>query len=178
MTGLPGALLGAVLIAALMTFGDFVWARFITAHRTVFGLLHGLFLCLAIGLWLGVPRDRAARGALGGAAIGLAAAAGFYLLAPLLRYAAMFPAWMAFWVALAFLQYRWLGEPRAPTRQALLRGVVAAGASGVAFYLVSGIWTRPSPGGPQYPRHFLSWAVAFLPGFLALALRKAAAARG
>jgi hypothetical protein len=38
------------------------------------------------------------------------------------------------------------------------------------FYLISGIWTRPSPGGPDYLVHFLSWSVAFLPGFLALFL--------
>lgn len=34
-----------------MTFGDFVWARYITAHRAVFGLRHGLLLCLVIGLY-------------------------------------------------------------------------------------------------------------------------------
>ncbi len=89
----------------------------------------------------------------------------------------MFPAWMAFWIALAFLQGRFLGEPVTSIRGALLRGLVAAVASGLAFYAISGIWTRPAPGGPDYPGHFLSWVFAFLPGFLALALRKVAPAR-
>ena len=174
MTGLPSALLATLLIAGLMTCGDFVWARFVPAHRAVLGLLHGLLLCLAIGLTLGLPRGRALVGSAWGAAIGVGAALFFYALAPLLGYGAMFPAWMAFWIALAFLQGRSLGEPKAPTREILVRGLVAAVASGLAFYAISGIWTRPSPGGPDYVRHFLSWAFAFLPGFLALGLRRAA----
>ncbi len=172
MTGIPSAFLGTLLIAVLMTFGDFLWARFVTAHRPVWGLLHGLVLCLAIGLHLGVPRGRAFVGALGGAAIGLGAGVFFYALAPLLGYGAMFPAWMAFWIALAFLQGRALGEPKDPTRDIVVRGLAAAVASGLAFYAISGIWTRPAPGGPDYARHFLSWAFAFLPGFLALGLRR------
>jgi hypothetical protein len=172
MTAIPSALLATLLIAALMTFGDFVWARHVTAHRMVWGLLHGLALCLAIGLCLGLPRGRALAGGLGGAAIGLGAALSFYALAPLLRYGAMFPAWMAFWIALAFLQGRGLGDPKEPTRESLARGLAAAVASGLAFYAISGIWTKPSPGGPDYPRHFFSWGFAFLPGFLALGVRR------
>jgi hypothetical protein len=175
MSGIPSALLGTLLIAALMTFGDFLWARFITAHRAVWGVLHGLLLCLAIGLYLGTPRRRALAAALWGAAIGVGAAVFFYVLAPLLGYGAMFPAWMAFWIALAFLQGRGLGEPKASAREILVRGLVAAVLSGLAFYAISGIWTRPSPGGPDYPQHFLSWTIAFLPGFLALGLRRTAA---
>jgi hypothetical protein len=79
VSGVLPALLGAVLIAALMTLGDFVWARFVPAHRVVYG------------------------------------------------------------------------------------------------HSISGIWTRPAPGGPDYPWHFLSWSFAFLPGFLALSLRRTAA---
>lgn len=170
MTGIVQALTAAVLIAALMTFGDFVWARFVPAHRVVYGLLHGLLLCLAIGLSLGIPRARPGRGALGGAVIGLLAALLFYALAPLLGWGAMFPAWMAFWIAFAVLEGCGLGEPRKTTRESVARGVVAAAASGVAFYAISGIWTHPAPGGPDYPRHFGSWTIAFLPGFLALAV--------
>jgi hypothetical protein len=175
VSGIPSALLGTLVIAALMTFGDFVWARFVPAHRVVLGLLHGLALCLAIGLYLGLPRRRVLTGVLGGAAIGLGAAVFFYVLAPLLGFGAMFPAWMAFWIALAVLQGRGMGEPKAPLTEIVVRGLVAALASGLAFYAISGIWTRPAPGGPDYPRHFLSWAFAFLPGFLALGLRRGAA---
>jgi hypothetical protein len=173
MAGVVPALLAAVLIAALMTLGDFVWARFVPSHRVVYGLLHGLALCLAMGLVLGVPRRRAIRGAVGGAAIGLSAALFFYALAPFLGWRAMLPAWMAFWIALAFLQGRGLGAPTAPVSEIVARGSIAAVASGLAFWLISGIWTQPpGPGGPDYPRHFLSWAFAFLPGFLALGLRR------
>jgi hypothetical protein len=168
MTGVVQAFCAAVLIAALMTFGDFVWARFVTAHRIVYGLLHGLLLCLAVGLSLGVPRGRPGRAALGGAVIGLLAALLFYALAPLLGWGAMLPAWMALWIAFAALEGRGLGEPRKTTRESVTRGVLAAVASGIAFYAISGIWTHPAPGGPDYPRHFASWTIAFLPGFLAL----------
>ena len=43
--------------------------------------------------------------------------------------------------------------------------------TGLAFYAISGIWTRPSPDGPNYVRNFLSWTFAFLPGFAALFAR-------
>jgi hypothetical protein len=153
-----------------MTLGDFVWARFVPAHRVVYGLVHGVVLCLAIGLVLGFPRRRPVAGAAGGAVIGLGAALAFYALAPLFGWGAMLPAWMAFWIALAFLQGRGLGEPRAPQREVVARGLGAAVASGLAFWAISGIWTQPAPQGPDYLRHFLSWAFAFFPGFLALAL--------
>jgi len=42
--------------------------------------------------------------------------------------------------------------------------------SGLAFYAISGIWTSPPTGGPDYPFHFASRTIAFLPGFLALLL--------
>lgn len=167
-------MLGALLIGSLMTFGDWVWARFIPKHRAIFGLAHGLALCCAIGLYLGAPRRRAATGALAGGAIGLGAAGGFYALAPLMRWAAMFPMWMAFWAAFGILEWRSLGEPKAPMREAVLRGLVAAIGSGLAFYAISGIWTHPNPGGPDYLRNFASWSFALLPGFLALLLEKRA----
>lgn len=172
MRGLDRALLGALLIGGLMTFGDWVWMHFDLPHRAIFGLAHGLTLCCGIGLFLGAPRGRLAKGAIAGGAIGLGAAAGFYLLAPLLRWAAMFPMWMALWVAFGVLLWRFLGEPIALMREAVVRGLVAAVISGLAFYAISGIWTEPSPGGPDYLRHFASWTFAFLPGFLALLIEK------
>jgi hypothetical protein len=54
----------------------------------------------------------------------------------------------------------------------VVRGLGAAALSGVAFYGISGIWTNPAPGGPDYLRHFGSWTVAFLPGFAALLVEK------
>ena len=49
-----------------------------------------------------------------------------------------------------------------------MRGVLAALTSGLAFYAISGIWTNPAPGGPNYAYNFLCWTIAFLPGFAAL----------
>lgn len=164
-----GALLavaGAVVLGALNTFGDFLWARFVSGHRMVFGIVHGAVLSLASGLVLGFVRGRPGRGALGGTAVGLAAAASFYVLAPALGYAAMFPSWMALWIGFAFLDARGLGAGTG--RSAVVRGLLAALGSGLAFYAISGIWTRPRPGGPDYAYHFACWTFAFLPGFLAL----------
>ena len=172
LRGVPAAVAGSLLLAALSTLGDWVWARYIPSHRPVFGLAHGAIVCLAIGLALGIPRRRALRGALAGALIGLAAAGGFYLLAHAMGYAAMFVLWMALWAAFGLLGGRGLGEPRTTTREALARGVLAAVASGLAFYAISGIWTRPAPGGPNYAYHFACWTVAYLPGFLALLARR------
>jgi hypothetical protein len=162
------AVVGSLLVAALSTLGDFVWARFITSHRPLFGLLHGTALCLAIGLFLGALRGRPLRGAAAGAAIGIGAAGGYYLLARLMGYAAMFVLWMALWAAFGLLGGRGLGEPRSGASEALARGGLAAVGSGLAFYAISGIWTSPEPGGPDYAYHFLCWTIAFLPGFLAL----------
>ncbi|HSB62074.1 MAG TPA: hypothetical protein VLI67_10165 [Vicinamibacteria bacterium] len=168
MAAVIAPVLGALLLAALSTLGDFVWARFVPAHHAAYGLLHGTLLCVAIGLYLGALRGRPARGALAGAVIGLSAAAGYYALAGPLGHLAMFPLWMALWAAFALLDARGLRSRPARPAGALARGALAAVGSGAAFYAISGIWTDPRPGGPDYARHFLSWTVAFLPGFLAL----------
>ena len=108
-------------------------------------------------------------GALAGALVGLLAAASFYALAPLLGYSAMFVSWMALWIGFAFLDAKLRGA--AAARETLVRGVLAAIGSGIAFWAISGIWLRPSPGGPRYAYNFACWTLAFLPGFLALLLR-------
>ncbi len=168
MAGIVNAAAATLIVAAFSTFGDFVWARWITSHRAVFGLLHGTLLCLGVGLCLGALRRRPVKGALAGAAIGLGAAAGYYALAWVMGYAAMFVLWMALWAAFGLLQGRGLGEPRSSRGVALGRGALAALGSGLAFYAISGIWTRPEPGPPDYTYHFSCWTVAFFPGFLAL----------
>jgi len=172
MAGIVHSIVGALLIGALNTFGDFVWARFIPAHRPLFGLLHGTVLCLGIGLYLGALRRLAARGAVAGALIGLGAAGGYYLLARFVGYTAMFVLWMALWTAFGLLDALALGEPRSSVGTALTRGAMAAVGSGAAFFAVSGIWTRPLAGGPDYAYNFLCWTIAFLPGFLSLLLGK------
>jgi hypothetical protein len=164
------AIAGALILAALNTFGDFLWARFVSRHRMALGLVHGTLLLLTLGLYLGWLRSRPASGALSGAAVGLLAALCFYALAPLMGWGAMFVSWALLWIGFALVDARLLGSPR--PAEVVTRGLLAAAASGIAFYAVSGIWTRPQPGGPDYAYHFLCWTIAFLPGLAALLLRQ------
>jgi hypothetical protein len=162
------ALVAALALGAVSTVGDFVWDVLHLRHRMWYGLGHGAVICFSIGAVIGIRERRIVPAIAAGPAIGLIAAGGFYLLAPWLRYSAMFPMWMLFWLCFALLQ-EWLGpRARSSARRAVIRGLVAALLSGLAFYAISGIWTQPSPGGPNYLQHFLSWSFAFLPGFLAL----------
>jgi hypothetical protein len=160
------AVLSSLLVAAVATAADWVWASQLLSHRMWYGVVHGAGLCGAMGLAVGIPARRPLTGLVGGLVAGVMAAASFYLLAPLLRYAAMFVAWCFLWMLFSYLDGPLLrGRPRV---EALTRGVVAALLSGVAFYAVAGMWTRWNPATISYLDHFWRWSVAFLPGFLAL----------
>ena len=164
----------ALFLGAVMTAGDFVWAYFDVRHSMWAGVAHGALMCLCIGGVLGVRARRLLPGLIAGPLIGVLAAAAFYAIAPTLGWGAMLPAWMLFWICFALLQRFLLAETLA---RALARGAVAAVLSGLAFYAISGIWTRPAPGGPNYALHFVSWTVAFAPGFVTLFFRAPAPAR-
>ena len=165
-------LFSALAIAAVSTFGDFIWAGLHLRHRPLYGLSHGTLLFLSIGFVLGAMEKRAPLGAAAGAAIGFAAAASFYLLFPLVGYPAMFVVWTLVWFGLAFLAGRVLRQSDPlPFSNVVARGVAAAIGSGIAFYLISGIWRPFNPRGWDYAVHFLSWTIAYLPGFAALALQ-------
>ena len=171
LKGLSQALLATVALAAVSTLGDLAWANWVPDHRAAFGLAHGTLLGAAIGLALGLARGRVLAGIAGGAAIVLGAALGFYALRPLLGYSGMLVCWMALWLAFGLLGGRWLGRVHS-TAQSLTRGALAAVGSGLAFYLISGIWTRFSPQTIDYPYHLACWAFAFLPAFLALLVER------
>lgn len=160
------AIVAALLLAAVMTVGDYVWSVMQVRHNVANGIAHGAAMCLALGVVIGWRAGRVAAGAALGPLIGVTAAGIFYVLAPWLRYYAMLPAWMLFWILFAFLQQRLRRAESIAT--ALGRGVAAALLSGAAFYAISGIWTNPPPGPPRYGVHFASWTFAFLPGFVAL----------
>ena len=179
--GLAEAVTGALAIAALSTAADFIWATSIPSHRAIYGLVHGGFLFFAIGIVLGRLARRPAAGALAGACVGALAAGLYYLLAPAIGFSAMLVSWVAVWLGLAAV-YGWL---RAEHRHAgnrhdmrirfgavASRGLVAALASGLAFYLISGIWRPFDPQGWDYAVHFGAWALAYFPGFAALLLRQ------
>jgi len=175
------AIAGALLIAAVSTLGDFVWAGLHLRHRVAYGLAHGAILFLCIGAYFGSLERQTLKGATYGAAIGLAAAGSFYVLAPVAGYSVMFFVWAFVWIALAFLVYRILPAPIAPVAPVapvapiapvFIRGLLAMIGSGLGFYLISGIWRPFKPEGWDYAVHFLSWTIAYLPGFLALLARR------
>jgi hypothetical protein len=169
------AVIAALALGAANTFGDMLWAGLSLRHRMAYGLAHGALLCLCIGAIIGWRAGRTTAGIAAGPAIGLLAAASFYVLAPWLRYYAMFPAWMLFWMCFAMLQKVLAPEPG--WGPALGRGLAAAVLSGAAFYAISGVWTDPPRGGPRYLYNFAAWSFAFLPGFLALFLGGRSTAR-
>ena len=164
---------GAALIAAVSTFGDFVWAGLDLEHRTVYGLAHGTLLFLCIGAFLGSIERQVLTGAIAGALIGLVAAGSFYVLAPLAGYSVMFAVWAFIWVALAVLVGRVLRTAHLWSwRQTFTRGALAMIGSGLGFYLISDIWRPFDPEGWDYAVHWISWTVAYLPGLGALIFRQ------
>jgi hypothetical protein len=166
------ALASAFVLGAVMTFGDWLWAALHIRHTVTAGLLHGAAVCFCLGVAIGLHAHRPLAGAIAGPLVGVLAAGLFYALAPTLRFMAMFPAWMFFWICFALLQVR-LGRERGIAR-GLMRGIAAAVLSGIAFYAISGIWTRHDPSGPNYGWNLAAWTFAFTPGFLALFWRERA----
>lgn len=181
MTGLTTTAGGSLAIAGVSTIGDFIWATWLPEHRMVYGLVHGTLLFLAIGLFLGVVSSHRAAGAAGGAAIGLLAAGTFYVLAPMVGFSAMFVAWIGIWLALAALYARLTRlridagnrhDVSSNLGAVASRGAIAAAASGLAFYAISGIWRPFNPQGVDYLVHFGAWTLAYAPGFAALLLAR------
>lgn len=168
------AAVSTLVLGAVATIGDWIWASYLSEHLMAAGLVHGALLCLAMGAVIGLPVGQAMRGAAGGVAIGLAAAGLFYLLAPAMRMGAMFVSWFGLWTMLAVLYHRLVGGTR--LRVAVTRGLIAGAASGLAFYLVSDMWTHWNPESINYLEQFIRWTFAFAPGFLVLQGGRPAAA--
>ncbi len=158
-----------LVVALVATIGDFIWFEYGVRHTTVAGVLHGAGLLLAVGLVLGHAAGATARGSLGGIVAGVAGAAAFYAVAGPLGYlGALIAAWAFMWIVLAAIN-AWLYGRAAHLSEWLTRGAIAAVASGVAFYFVSGIWTEHSPeGGRNYVWHLVAWTIAWAPGLFAL----------
>jgi hypothetical protein len=164
------ALVGAIVLGALSTLYDFVWAHFEVRHKAIYGLIHGMTLLSAAGVVLAWPARRLVAGLIGGAVAGLIAAASFYAFYMVFGYlGGILAAWMLLWMLFGALESRLRGV--ASGRESLVRGMAAAVLSGIAFYFVSGIWTdHGAP--PNYLRNFASWTFAFFPGFAALLWRR------
>ena len=169
--GVREAFLGALTLAAVSTLGDWIWTHYLRDGAVLPGIIHGavIFLILAAILGYAAGTDSARRRLLPTLPLaGMGIAAVFYPIAKAVGYlAALLISWVLMWSCTAALQ-RWARGGHEPVSRTLLRGLGAAIFSGLAFWAISGIWTQPSPGGPNYPWHFLCWAFAFLPGLLAL----------
>ena len=167
---LSPSLAAAGALGLLSTLGDWIWARFIPDGAVLPGVIHGVLVFLALALTLGLaakPRTALRRLLLALPIAGLLIAATFYPLTRILGYlGALLATWIAMWLTLALLQ-RWARDPTEALQRALLRGLVAAVASGLAFWAISGIWTNPALHG-NYLLRLVYWTFAFFPGFLAL----------
>ena len=155
----------------MSTLGDFLWVALGLRNTPLNGILHGALLFLCLGVYLGGLAGKFLPGAVAGLLIGGVAAGGFYVLRPMAGRSVMFFLYFGTWIALGALSQR-LGRGGIAPRSALARGVLAAIGSGVAFYLVSGIWFPFDPQGWDYLVHFGAWTVAYLPGLCALLIGK------
>jgi hypothetical protein len=165
------AIVGAVVTAAVSTLGDYLWKNVLPHGQPVYWFAHAIVLFATVGVCLGLPSRKPTAGAVGAAAIGCAATAGFYFLQPLMGYSAMFVLFVALWVGLGLLAGRVL--QRSDDMGVVVgRSALAAVGSGLGFYAISGIWMPFNPHGWDYARHFVYWTIAYLPGFAALLVRK------
>jgi hypothetical protein len=162
---------GALVTAAVSTLGDYLWKNALPHGQPIYWFAHGALLFVVVGGCLGLAARKPTAGAIGGAAVGVVATAGFYVLRPVMGYSALFVLFVGLWVGLGLLNGRVL-QPRDSLLVVLVRSALAAIGSGLGFYAISGIWFPFNPHGWDYARHFASWTIAYLPGFAALLLRQ------
>jgi len=163
------AVVASLFVAAVATAADWVWASQLLRHKMLYGLVHGAGLCGAMGLALGAAHRRPFTGLAGGLIAGVLAAASYYgfVFIPGFKRNAILAAWAVLWILFGYLEGPFLRGSRVVG--AIARGVVAAAASGAAFYYVTAAnWVGWNPQRIDYVEHFWRWGVAFLPGFIAL----------
>lgn len=165
--------LGIGVVALVSTLGDYVWFEIGIGHRPAAGILHGALLLTAVGGVLGATAGRVALGAPLGAVAGVMGALAYYALAPVTgSTGAMVAAWCALWVVLTVLDGRLLDRTRRPVAVDLGRGVLAAVAGGLAFFLlVDTLWGHPV-GSRNYLVQFVAWTAAWSPGLAAIVLTR------
>ncbi len=167
---LTPAVVGSLLLAVLSTIADYVWFLDIPQHQVTSGSIHGATLFAAIGAYLGWRKGKLAIGALGGLMSGLIAALSFYVLAPIGGYNMMLVSWLILWILLAGLQTYLDG--RLDMARALGRGIATSIAAAVGFGVVLFQLYRGWP--PEtfsFFKHFVAWAMAYLPGLWVLLKR-------
>ena len=168
--------LGILGVALVATLGDYTWYTLGVDHSIAAGIIHGAVLLTAVGAVLGLDAGRFLRGLPIGALSGVGGALIYYLLVAFMArrtYGTAIPvSWIAMWLLVAVLDGRWLrAAQQRPWGAIVLRGVLAAVLSGIAFYLVMNtLWGRPPATGRNYLVQFGAWVVAWTPGLLALTL--------
>lgn len=170
MSVLTPAIVGSLLLAVLSTVADYVWFRNIPQHQVSSGMIHGAVLFAALGAYLGWRRGKLGIGAIGGLVSGTVAALSFYALAPIGGYPMMLVSWVLLWILLAALQTHLDGK-LSPAR-AIGRGLVTSIAAGLGFAVVLfQLYNEWPP--PEFPvfKHFVAWAMAYLPGLYVLLKR-------
>ncbi len=156
-----------VFVAFVATLGDYVWFEFGVRHTPMHGVLHGAALLLAVGLVLGHHANALIRGAIGGGVAGVAGALAFYAVVGLAGYlGALIAAWVFMWIFLAAVA-AWLRGALGAVGRWAIPGALAAGGSGLTFYLVSEIWTD-HPEARNYLWHLVAWMAAWAPGIATL----------
>jgi hypothetical protein len=170
MSVLTPAIVGSLLLAVLSTAADYVWFRDIPQHQVSSGMIHGAVLFATLGAYLGWRRGKLGIGAIGGLVSGTVAALSFYALAPIGGYPMMLVSWVLLWILLAVLQTHLDGKLN-PAR-AIGRGLVTSIAAGVGFGVVLFELYRGWPPA-EFPafKHFVAWAMAYLPGLYVLLKR-------
>lgn len=166
-------LIRPLIVALVATIADFIWFEYGVRHTTAAGIIHGAGLLLAVGLVLGHAAGAIWRGAPGGILAGVGGALAYYAVPRSFGYVgALLVAWTFMWIVLAAVN-AWARNQFRGVNEWMLRGVVAAVASGVAFYFVSGIWTaRPPEGGRNYVWHLVAWTIAWAPGLFAMTAQR------
>lgn len=159
------SLIGALVMAAVTTAGDYAWFEYGIRHNPLAGILHGVVLMGTLGAILGYQARRVAAGVIGGVIAGVAGALMFYALWRVLGWGAMFLAWSAVWLGLAAFDHYVLRRLHGSSW--IARGLAAAIFGGVAFYMISSVWTNHAEN-PNYAWHFVAWMIAWWPGLAAL----------
>ena len=167
---LTPALVGSLLLATLSTIADYVWFLNIPQHQVSSGAIHGATLFAALGAYLGWRKGKIGVGALGGLVSGLVAALSFYVLAPLGGYNVMLVSWLLLWIMLAALQTHLDGrlDPAKALGRGIITAIVAAVGFGVVLFQLYRGWP---PDTYSFFKHFVAWAMAYLPGLYVLLKR-------
>ena len=165
-------LIGILVVATVSTVGDYVWYEIGVPHRMSFGIIHGAILLAAVGGAVGATAGRIGRGMMTGAVAGVGGALVYYALFAALGRGAMLAGWAAVWMLISIFNARILQQPPRALVDGVVRGLIAAVAGGLAFYLVGDeLWGRRPPGARNYLLQYALWIAAWAPGMLGVALR-------